>query len=136
MGDVANAMDIGVFHLLRALPPRELGKIRHKPLDEPFEEGHRDDDGHRRQASDKQTHVHQVLIDGLRISAGRNGVGRDGEPPHHPWMTVAHFFAQVVHDLRARVVRASGDIGARHPINEISLQHRGVPGNDSAALGG
>ena len=73
-------------------------------------------------------------MDGLRIRIGGNGVGRNGEASHHPGMTVAHFFAQIVHDLGAGLVRPDRDVGAGHPINEIPLEHSRIASDDSAAL--
>ena len=83
---------------------------------------------------DEQANVHQVAMDGLRVRVGRNRLGGEGEPPHHPRMTVAHFLAQVVHDLGAGLVRADRDVGAGHPVDEIALEHRRIAGDDSAAL--
>ena len=75
-------------------------------------------------------------MDGHRVAGGRQGAGRHGELAHHVRVRVAHFLVQVLHDFRARRVRFHGEPGAGHPVDEISLEHSGVTGDDPAPLFG
>ena len=49
-------------------------------------------------------------------------------------MSVAHFFVKIVEDNRTRLFRPGGEIRARHPVNEIALEHRGIASDDAAPL--
>ena len=49
-------------------------------------------------------------------------------------MIVADLLQQVVPDDGVRLGRGDGEIGRRHPVNEVALEHRGVAGDDRALL--
>src|SRR5436309_1963311 len=59
-----------------------------------------------------------------------------GEPAQHPRMIVADLFEEVVLDDRLGVVRRDGEMGRGHPVDEVSLEHGGIAGDDPAALVG
>src|SRR5215469_13320619 len=136
MGNVANAVDVGVFHLRRSLRCSQISQVRHELLDEAFEEGHHDQEAHGRAAADEEAYFSQVAIHGLRIGIGWNGVGGEGEASHHLGMCVAHFFCEVIDDDLARLFRLDGKKGARHPVDKITFQDGCVSSDDPTPLVG
>src|SRR6185436_2460605 len=119
--DVADAVDVRVFLVRRALTLGELGQVGHELADEALEERHGDRDGHGIEPPDELTDAHQVVVDGLRVRVGGHRVGRDGEATHHPRMTVPHFLAQVVDDLGAGLIRSRREQRGGHPVDEVAL---------------
>src|SRR5436190_1064004 len=134
MRHVADAVNVGVFHLRGSLALRQFGQIGHELLDESLEERHRDDDRHGREASDEKAHVAQCPRDRLCVAVGRQSCGGGGEAAKHAGVAVTHFLAQVVDDLRARRVGSRGEIRAGHPVDEITLEHRAVARDQVASL--
>jgi len=72
--------------------------------------------------------------DGAPIQFRWLGLGRHGKLAQHSGMVVFHFFQEILFDLFFGLRRTNREMGGRHPVNEVALEHRRVTGDEPPSL--